>query len=572
MSTDSAVHDEKPDDQPQELKRVLGPKLLLLFIVGDILGAGVYAVTGDIAGEVGGIAWLPFLVAFAVATLTAFSYLELVTKYPQAAGAALYAHKAFGLHFVTFLVAFTVVCSGITSASTSSNLLAANLLVGLDATIGGVPTGDGATAARGAGVHGAAGVINLRGVGESVKFNVVLTLVEITALAIVIPIGFYVMATKGADPGQLVVFDSANDRGMFAAVTVATAIAFFSMVGFEDSVNMVEETKEPERIFPRTMLTGLGIAVVIYMLVAVSVVMVIPIGDIQSFDGETGILIEVVKTGAPDFPVDTVFPFLTVFAVANTALINMLMASRLIYGMARQDVLPRSPGQGAARPSYAVGGDRLHHRARSRPDHRGHRSTPRARSSGARRHDGPAAARGLHDRQRRLPGAAPDPAPTRFRAPTVIPVLGARRLRLPRRAVGPRPRGLGAVQDRRRPARDRHRAVGADLVHQPRHPGQEDRLPRRRAPRRLTVQPQSVPVAGPSRRPAAVPGVTRVCDPVRDRAGARPGRGVGAATSSSFASCRLRLHCRCAASAVAPAARGAARCCAGHPTSWRASA
>ena len=97
--------------QQPELKRVMGPKLLLLFIVGDILGAGVYAVTGEMALEVGGVVWLPFLVAFAVATMTAFSYLELVTKYPQAAGAALYTHKAFGLHFVTFLVAFAVVCS-----------------------------------------------------------------------------------------------------------------------------------------------------------------------------------------------------------------------------------------------------------------------------------------------------------------------------------------------------------------------------------------------------------------------------------------------------------------------------
>ncbi len=187
--------------------------------------------------------------------------------------------------------------------------------------------------------------INLRGVGESVKFNVVLTLVEVTALAIVIGIGFYVMVSQGVDVGQVVVFENTGDRGVFAAVTVATAIAFFSMVGFEDSVNMVEETREPERIFPRTMLTGLGIAVVIYMLVAVSVVMVLPLGAIQGFEGETGILIEVVRQGAPGFPVDTVFPFLTVFAVANTALINMLMASRLIYGMARQDVLPRSLGK-----------------------------------------------------------------------------------------------------------------------------------------------------------------------------------------------------------------------------------
>jgi basic amino acid/polyamine antiporter, APA family len=332
---------DRPTHEP-ELKRVLGPKLLLLFIVGDILGAGIYAVTGDIAGEVGGIAWLPFLVAFAVATLTAFSYLELVTKYPHAAGAALYTHKAFGLHFVTFLVAFAVVCSGITSASTSSNLLAANLLAGLDETVGGLPTSDNAILVVALGFMVLLALINLRGVGESVKFNVVLTLVEMTALAIVILIGFYAMATEGADVGRVVAFENASDRGMFAAVTVATAIAFFSMVGFEDSVNMVEETKEPERIFPRTMFTGLGIAVLLYMLVAVSVVMVLPIGAIQNFEGETGILLEVVRAGAPGFPVGTVFPFLTVFAVANTALINMLMASRLVYGMAKQDVLPRS--------------------------------------------------------------------------------------------------------------------------------------------------------------------------------------------------------------------------------------
>src|SRR5919205_1455830 len=127
-----ATHTVQEQQHEPELKRVMGFKLLLLFIVGDILGAGIYAVTGTIAGTVGGVAWLPFLIAFGVAALTALSYLELVTKYPQAAGAALYTHKAFGIHFVTFLVAFAVVCSGITSASTSANVLAQNLFGGLE--------------------------------------------------------------------------------------------------------------------------------------------------------------------------------------------------------------------------------------------------------------------------------------------------------------------------------------------------------------------------------------------------------------------------------------------------------
>src|SRR6186997_342276 len=126
MSSTDTTDAEDVNGPSPDLKRVLGPKLLLLFIVGDILGAGIYAVTGEMALEVGGIVWVPFLLAFGVATLTALSYLELVTNHPQAAGAALYTHKAFGIHFVTFIVAFAVMCSGITSASTASRAFAAN--------------------------------------------------------------------------------------------------------------------------------------------------------------------------------------------------------------------------------------------------------------------------------------------------------------------------------------------------------------------------------------------------------------------------------------------------------------
>ncbi|WP_028650592.1 APC family permease [Nocardioides halotolerans] len=344
MTTTTSEPVDVNGPQP-DLKRVMGPKLLLLFIVGDILGAGVYAVTGQLVGIVGGMAWLPFLVAFVVASLTALSYLELVTKYPQAAGAALYTHKAFGIHFVTFLVAFGVICSGIASASTSSKVLAQNLAGGLEVN-GWIDDAPGTTTITliALGFMVLLALINLRGVGESVKFNVVLTLVEVTALTIVIGVGFYAMTQGESDFGRVTTFDDSGDKGLFLAVTAATSIAFFAMVGFEDSVNMVEETKDPERIFPRIMLTGLGIAVLIYMLVAVSVVAVLSNDQIADAP-EGGALLEVVKVGAPDFPIDKVFPFLAVFAVANTALINMLMASRLIYGLANQDVLPRTLGK-----------------------------------------------------------------------------------------------------------------------------------------------------------------------------------------------------------------------------------
>lgn len=332
MAADTGT-ETQAQGQP-ELKRALGPKLLLLFIVGDILGTGVYALTGDVAGEVGGAAWAPFLVAFAVATVTAFSYLELVTKYPQAAGAALYAHKAFGIHFVTFLVAFAVMSSGITSASTASKFFAENLAVVLD-----VEAGTTAVMLIALAFMALLAVVNLRGVSESVRVNVVLTIVELTGLFIVIAIGVYAMTQGNVDFSRVVMFETSEDRSTFVAITAATSLAFFAMVGFEDSVNMAEETKDPSRTFPTMMLTGLGFAAFIYVLVSIAAVAVVPVGDLA--ESETPLL-EVVRAGAPGLPMDQIYPLISMFAVANTALINMLMASRLIYGMAKQDVLPRS--------------------------------------------------------------------------------------------------------------------------------------------------------------------------------------------------------------------------------------
>ncbi len=321
-------------EQPTELRRVLGPKLLLLFIIGDILGTGVYALTGQVAAEVGGAAWLPFLVAFVVALLTALSYLELVTKYPQAAGAALYVHKAFGIHFVTFMVAFTVMCSGITSASTASRAFASNLAVGID-----WEASNFEIMLMALGFMLLVAAINLRGVSEGVKTNVVLTLVELSGLLLVILVGLWAIAGGNADWGRVVAFETPDDKNVFLAVTTATSLAFFAMVGFEDAVNMAEECHEPNRIFPKIMLTGLGVTGVIYILVSICAVALVPVGELANNDTP---LVTVVERGAPDIPIDQILPFISMFAVANSALINMLMASRLLYGMAKQGVIPTS--------------------------------------------------------------------------------------------------------------------------------------------------------------------------------------------------------------------------------------
>jgi APA family basic amino acid/polyamine antiporter len=337
MTDDSLSDTAAPHEDQPGLRRVMGPWLLLLFIVGDILGTGIYALTGQVAKQVGGVVWLPFLLAFVVALMTAFSYLELVTKYPRAAGAALYTHKALGIHFVTFIVAFAVMCSGITSASTASRAFAANLSGALDLGL----TGTIWITVVGLAFMALVAAVNLRGVGESVKANVVLTSVELTGLLIVIVIGLMAIQAGQGDVSRVLAFKAAPDGGLFWPVIAATTLAFFAMVGFEDSVNMAEECKDPSRIFPKVLLAGLVITGTIYVLVSIAAITLVP--PEQLGEGETPLL-KVVQAGAPNFPI-WIFGFITMFAVANSALINMLMASRLVYGMSRERVLPALLGK-----------------------------------------------------------------------------------------------------------------------------------------------------------------------------------------------------------------------------------
>ncbi|RSN53746.1 amino acid permease [Amycolatopsis sp. WAC 04182] len=330
MADTTTTEQAGPAGQPS-LKRVMGSKLLLFFVVGDIIGTGVYALTGQVAGRVGGALWLPFLIAFVVAIMTAFSYLELVGKYPQAAGAALYTHKAFKLRFLTFMVAFAVMCSGITSASSAAKafgdtylkefITAPMPLVAILFVIG-------------------LALINFRGVSESVKTNVVLTCIEIGGLLIIIGVGVWAVLNGSGDASRLVEFDTENQT-MLVAITSATSLAFFAMVGFEDSVNMAEECKDPIRIFPKAMLWGMVIAATIYILVSVTSSLLVPADELEA--AKSSALLKVLDVGAPGFPRE-IFSAIGLFAVINSALINMLMASRLLYGMANQRIIPKQLG------------------------------------------------------------------------------------------------------------------------------------------------------------------------------------------------------------------------------------
>jgi APA family basic amino acid/polyamine antiporter len=308
-----------------ELRRGIGPWLLLFFVLGDIVGAGIYALVGEVGGLIGGAIWAAFLFAFILAIFTAASYAELVTKYPRAGGSATYVNNAFRNPFVSFMVAFAVMASGITSACTLTLAFSGDYL----AQFINVP------------ILGAAlvfmiliNLINFYGISESVRINVILTIVEITGLLLIIIIGVAALFAGTGDPGRA--FEFKEGASVLTALFAGTVLAFYALIGFDDSVNVAEETRHPSRNYPRAIFGALLLAGVIYLLVTFTASMVVPTGTLAESSGP---LLEVVERGPIAIPT-TLFAAIALLAVSNGALINMIMASRLIYGMADQGVMP----------------------------------------------------------------------------------------------------------------------------------------------------------------------------------------------------------------------------------------
>ncbi len=308
-----------------KLARRVGPLMLLLFIIGDMLGGGIYTLAGEVGGEVGGAIWTAFAAAFVLAALTACAYAELVSKYPRAAGAALYTNKAFHRPFFTFMVAFAVMASGITSASTLARGFAGDALAEfVDVRV--IPVAIAFLIV--------VALINARGIAESVRVNALLTCIEVGGLILIIVIGFAALGDAGADFGRN--FEFKEGVTPFFAILSGAGLAFYALIGFEDSVNIAEEVRQPSRNYPKILFAGLTTAGIIYLLVTLVASGVIPTAELA---GSSAPLVLVGEQGPLGLD-PKVFAAITLFALANGALINMVMASRLVYGMSEEGIVP----------------------------------------------------------------------------------------------------------------------------------------------------------------------------------------------------------------------------------------
>ncbi|WP_369257263.1 APC family permease [Geodermatophilus amargosae] len=331
--TDQPAGDTAPasaDEPDTKLRRAVTGPLLYLFILGDVLGAGVYALVGEVAGEVGGAIWVPLLVALLLALLTAASYAELVTKYPRAGGSAVFAERAFRSPVVAFLVGFCMLAAGVTSAAGLALAFAGDYLgVFLD-----VPAAPAALV-----FLLAVALLNARGIQESLRANLVMTLVETSGLVLVVVLGAVVLSRGDGDLGRSVEFPPGVSAG--TAVLSAALLAYYSFVGFETSANVAEEVRDVRRVYPRALFGALLTAGLVYVLVGIAAAVVLPPGDLA---GSSGPLLEVVRAADAGIP-DRLFGLVALIAVANGALLTMIMASRMAYGLAEQHLLPAVLGR-----------------------------------------------------------------------------------------------------------------------------------------------------------------------------------------------------------------------------------
>jgi APA family basic amino acid/polyamine antiporter len=324
MATDSGTTEASTEGG---LKRAIGAPLLFAFIVGDTLGAGIYTLVGTMADDVGGVIWLPLLIALVVALLTAGTYAELITKYPHAGGAARYADRAFGIPYLSFLVGFLMMASGITTAAALANAFAGDYLAALID----VPAAPAAVV-----FIILLTLINLRGVRESLTANLVASIIEVTGLVLVIVLAAIVLGSGNGEPGRLLEFapEVPPLQGAFAA----SVIAFFSFLGFEAAANMAEEVRDPSKAYPRALFGAIGTAAVVYLLIALGAVIVLPPAELAQ---STGPLLAVVNASGVAVP-SWLFSLIALIAIANGALLFMVMASRVGYGLAEADLLPRA--------------------------------------------------------------------------------------------------------------------------------------------------------------------------------------------------------------------------------------
>jgi amino acid transporter len=306
-----------------QLRRGLSLPLLVLYGLGTTIGAGIYALVGKIAGESGYLAPLAFLLAAAMASLTALSFGELCRRYPYSAGEAFYVREAFHWEWVSTLVGLLVVLTGLVSAAALVNgfigYLGEFIEVQPSLTILLVCL--------------LLGMLAGWGIAESVSLAALVTLIEIGGLLVIVWLGLEQSTNPLISWIAHLPEQNWNNLGLiFAGAT----LAFYAFIGFEDMVNVAEEVRDVKTTMPRAIILTLVISTLIYLLLMMVAVLTVSPSELAKSDAPLPLVYRQL-TGEDS----TLISVIGLFAIINGALIQIIMAARVLYGQATMGQLPK---------------------------------------------------------------------------------------------------------------------------------------------------------------------------------------------------------------------------------------
>ena len=308
--------------EPVVLKRSLSLPQLVLYGLGTTIGAGIYALVGEMAAIAGYFAPISFLVASIMAALTALSFAELSGRYPRCAGAALYVKEGLSSERLSLVVGLLVISAALVSSAAIINGFAGYLdqFMVLDrfAAIVIVCLVIGAIAAW--------------GIAESVTIAAFITVVEIGGLLLIIAVSYSGLAELPQRWRELV---PAMDRGSWYGIYTGSLLAFYAFIGFEDMVEVAEETRRVRRNLPVGIMLTLGITVILYMMIMVAAVLAMSPDELAQSQAPLARLYQHYTGGNA-----AVISIIGLFALINGALIQMIMASRVLYGLSSRNLLP----------------------------------------------------------------------------------------------------------------------------------------------------------------------------------------------------------------------------------------
>lgn len=310
------------------LKREIGFFDAVVYGVGLIIGAGIYALIGKGAGLAGNSLWLSFAIGGAVALFSGLSYAEISSAFSRDAVEYNCMRHATKNRMAAFVVGWLTVIGGVAATAT-----VAVGFGGYFKELFGAPAVLSAIA-----LIILCAATDFLGIRMSTKMVFLFAAVEILGL-------LFIMGLGAAHISRFGPVDYLDFPAGLGGVFSAAILVFFAYLGFEGIANMSEEVRNSRKTVPLAMILSIIITTVIYILIAVSAVSIADYRSLSASDAPMSLIAEsAAKDFGISFPAGAIMSAIALFSTASTVMINVVVVSRILYGLRFEPAFPSAIG------------------------------------------------------------------------------------------------------------------------------------------------------------------------------------------------------------------------------------